>query len=194
MCHWNVSWHSRKVRALISTWHNKDEAAKPCEQCLNLKCEFCKSETDILFSPRISFFPLPPLFVIISQAVLHWLITCFLLDVGGQSEPFWPVLWKWWRPGCSPPPSLSTSLKSSSALWMEPAWPALPHLVLCTVSSKKFVNTYCTWLKKMSHINLALWDIFWHLKTLNKLLLLSFHYSLIVEEWEVKVKGESKIG
>lgn len=61
----------------------------------------------------------------------------FALDVAAQWELFWPVLWKWWRPGCSPPPLLSTSLKSSSVLWMEPASLAWLLRGLCIVSSKE---------------------------------------------------------
>lgn len=61
----------------------------------------------------------------------------FSLDVVAQWELFWPVLWKWWRPGCSPPPLLFTSLKSSSVLWMELALLAWLLRVLCIVSSKE---------------------------------------------------------
>lgn len=61
----------------------------------------------------------------------------FALDVAVQWELFWPVLWKWWRPGCSPPPLLSTSLKSSSVLWMEQASLAWLLRVLCIVLSKE---------------------------------------------------------
>lgn len=58
-------------------------------------------------------------------------------DVEAQWVLFWLVLWKWWRPDCSPPPSRSTSLKSSSAPSMEPVWPASLHQGPCTVSSKE---------------------------------------------------------
>lgn len=45
------------------------------------------------------------------------------LDAVAQWAQFWHVLWRLWRPDCSPLPSLSTSLKSSSAPSTEPVWP-----------------------------------------------------------------------
>lgn len=105
-------------------------------------CEFRRSASAFLFSPCSCAFLCPP-----SSCGLY-LPTHPLSDVEALWEPFWPVLWKWWRRDCSLLPSRSTSLKSSSALWMEPVWPVWPHLVLYIVSSKIFGNMNFTLWKK----------------------------------------------
>lgn len=59
----------------------------------------------------------------------------FLPDVGGQSEPYWLVHWRWWRPACSHLPSATMCLGFSSVLSVAPVWPACLRLAPCTSSS-----------------------------------------------------------
>lgn len=105
-------------------------------------CDFRRSASAFLFSPCSCAFLCPP------SSFGLYLPTHPLSDVEALWEPFWPVLWKWWRRDCSLLQSLSTSLKSSSALWMELVWPVWPHLVLYIVSSKSFGNINFTLWKK----------------------------------------------
>lgn len=121
-----TEWREKKVTH--STWDRWVSRILPvfCIFFFNRECELCGSVIFVCLS-------LPcPSFLCLDLPPLHH------SDVEEPSEPFWPVLWRWWRPDCSRPPSLSTSLRSSSVLWMEPAWPGWPPLVRYTVLSKKF--------------------------------------------------------